>query len=63
VLSPLHALTALTLVMLPLGLWHARRGRVRAHRATMLCTAGGLFVAGGFAALTPGRHLYGVLFG
>jgi uncharacterized membrane protein len=29
----------------------------------MLWTAGGLFVAGGFAALMPGRTLYGVLFG
>jgi uncharacterized membrane protein len=26
-------------------------------------TAGGLFVAGGFAPLMPGRTLYGVLFG
>jgi len=62
-LGPIHALTLLTLVMLPLGLRYARQGRVAAHRATMLWTAGGLFTAGVFAAVIPGRHLYGVLFG
>lgn len=61
--GPIHALRLLTLVTLPLGLWFARQGRVAAHRATMLWTAFGLFVAGGFAALLPGRYLYGVLFG
>lgn len=62
-LGPIHALTLLTLVMLPIGVRHARRGQVAAHRATMLWTAFGLFVAGGFAALMPGRYLSGVLFG
>lgn len=61
--TPIHALTVLTLVMLPLGIWCARRGRVAAHRATMLWTAGGLFTAGFFATVLPGRYLYGVLFG
>ena len=61
-LTPIHALTLLTLVMLPLGIRYARQGRIAAHRTTMLATAGGLLTAGFFAAVIPGRYLYGVLF-
>lgn len=62
-LTPIHALTLLTLVMLPLGIRHARQGRIAAHRGTMLATAGGLLTAGIFATVIPGRYLYGALFG
>src|SRR5688572_20110549 len=30
--SPIHLLSILTLVMLPLGLWYARRHKVRGHK-------------------------------
>jgi uncharacterized membrane protein len=61
--SPIHTLSVMTLVTVPLAVFAARRGRVAAHRAAMLSNAGGLVVAGLFATFAPGRHLHGLLFG
>ena len=53
--SPIHLLAVFTLVMLPLGVWRARRHEVQHHRWTMIGTfTGGLVVAGVF---TPGAPL------
>jgi uncharacterized membrane protein len=55
--SPIHLLTLLTLVQLPMGVWFVRRGNVRAHRWVMRSMyAGGCVVAGLFT-LVPGRFL------
>jgi uncharacterized membrane protein len=55
--TPIHLLTVLTAVLLPLAVWHARRGNVAAHRKSMKSLyAGGCVVAGMFT-LVPGRFL------
>jgi len=62
-LSPIHVLSVVTMVNLPLAVWAARRGRIAAHRGAMLANAGGLVIAGLFATFAPGRYLHGLLFG
>ena len=57
-LSPIHALSLLTLLNLPLAVLAARAGRVAAHRRAMLINAGSLVVAGLFAVAVPGRLLH-----
>lgn len=61
--SPIHILSVITLVTVPLAVWQVRRGQVLAHKIIMLSNAGGLVVAGGFASLMPGRYFAGLLFG
>lgn len=61
--SPIHLLAVFTLVMLPLGVWRARRHDVAAHRGTMIgIFVGGLVIAGLFTFL-PGRIMHAVLLG
>ena len=61
--GPIHALSIMVLVMLPVALFAARNRRVRAHRLTMLgIFIGGLIIAGGFT-LMPGRLMNAVAFG
>lgn len=60
--SPIHLLTGLTLVMLPLGVWYRRRGNLVGHRKTMIGLSAGLVGAGLFTLL-PGRILGRVVFG
>jgi len=61
--SPIHLLAIFTLVMLPLGVWHAHRHAVQRHRWTMIgIFSGALFVAGLFT-FYPGRIMHAVLFG
>lgn len=61
--SPIHLLSILVLVMMPLGVILARTGRVSAHRWTMSLTyLGGLVVAGAFT-VWPGRIMHAVVFG
>lgn len=62
-LSPIHILSVVTMVNVPLAVWAVGRGRVAAHKHAMLANAGGLVVAGLFATFAPGRYLHGVLFG
>lgn len=61
--SALHILSTATLLTVPYAIWLVRRGKVAAHRRIMLVNAGGLLLAGIFAALLPGRGLHGLLFG
>lgn len=61
--SPIHVLSVLTLVMLPLGVIGARRHRVEAHRQTMLGIFFGALVVAGLFTLLPGRVVNAVLFG
>ena len=61
--SPIHLLAICTLVMLPIGVWHARRHAIRHHRGTMMgIFIGGLLLAGAFTFL-PGRIMHAVAFG
>ncbi|MBZ6077651.1 DUF2306 domain-containing protein [Microvirga puerhi] len=61
--GPIHILAAITLLILPLAVLHARRGRILSHKRTMT----GLFFLGlvvtGFFTLLPGRLMNQVLFG
>jgi uncharacterized membrane protein len=61
--SPIHLLSIFTLVMLPLGIWHAHRHAVRRHRSTMLGLFAGALVIAGLFTLAPGRILHKVVFG
>lgn len=61
--SWIHGLSIFTLVMLPVGLWHAHRHRVVRHRWTMIgLYIGSLIIAGAFT-LAPGRIMGRALFG
>jgi uncharacterized membrane protein len=61
--SPIHLLSVFTLVMLPLAVGHARRGKVASHRWAMLSLfVGGLLIAGAFT-FVPGRIMHAVAFG
>lgn len=61
--SPIHLLSAFVLVMVPLGVYAARRHDIRAHRIRMTNTfLFGLIVAGAFT-LFPGRLMWRVFFG
>ena len=61
--SPIHILSIYTLVMLPLGIWRARRHDVSGHRSTMTgIFLGGLVIAG-LLSLLPDRIMHAVVFG
>jgi uncharacterized membrane protein len=61
--SPIHGLSILTLVMVPVAVLHARRHRVANHRGAMISIfIGALVVAGAFTFL-PGRIMHAVAFG
>ena len=60
--SPIHIFSAFTFVSLPLGIWLARRGDVRAHRGVMTGLYIGLVIAGLLAA-APGRVIWDMFLG
>jgi len=60
--SPIHLLSILVLVTLPLAVIHARRHDIAQHRMAMLMLfTGALVIAGGFTFL-PGRIMHAVVF-
>jgi uncharacterized membrane protein len=61
--SPIHLLAIFTLIMLPLGVWHAHRHRVENHRWTMIGLFFGALVIAGLFTLLPGRIMHAVVFG
>ena len=60
--SFIHLFAVMTLVAIPLAIWNARRGNVRAHISGMRGVYIGLVVAGVLAA-APDRTLGRLLFG
>ena len=60
-IGPIHIFSAITLVSIPLAIYHIRTGNVEAHRRAMTYTYIGLLVAGLFA-MVPGRLLGSLLF-
>ena len=61
--SPIHLLAIFTLIMLPIGVLHARRHSVESHRRAMLAIFfGALVIAGGFTFL-PGRIMHAIAIG
>jgi uncharacterized membrane protein len=61
--SPIHLLSIFTLIMLPLGVFHARHHNVRSHKQTMLGLFAGALVVAGIFTFMPGRIMYRVVFG
>jgi uncharacterized membrane protein len=61
--SPIHLLSIMTLILLPIAVWRAHQHDVRNHRRAMVgLFAGGLVIAGLFTFL-PGRIMHAVAFG
>jgi uncharacterized membrane protein len=61
--SPIHLLSILTLVMLPLAVLAAHRHRVPQHRNAMIAIFAGALVVAGLFTLLPGRIMHAVAFG
>jgi uncharacterized membrane protein len=61
--SWIHGLSVFTAIMLPVGVMHARRHRVRRHRSTMIGIFVGALVVAGIFTLLPGRIMHDVLVG
>jgi uncharacterized membrane protein len=61
--SPIHLLSILTLVTVPLGVWKAHRHEVADHRRVMILIFSGALVIAGLFTLLPGRIMHAVLFG
>jgi uncharacterized membrane protein len=60
--EPDSLLSVFTAVMLPLGVLHARRHRVKQHRATMIGLFIGALIVAGIFTLRPGRIMHDVVF-
>jgi uncharacterized membrane protein len=61
--SPIHLLSIYTAILLPIAVLHARRHRVRRHRAAMIGLFAGALVIAGLFTLLPGRVMHEVAFG
>lgn len=61
--SPIHLLSVFTLVMLPVGVWYARRHIVVGHKWTMISIFAGALVIAGIFTFVPGRIMNAVVFG
>ncbi len=62
-MSPIHALSALVLVVVPLSALAAHRGNVRHHKYAMISVFIGALVIAGAFTLVPGRIMHAVAFG
>ncbi|WP_394693488.1 DUF2306 domain-containing protein [Hyphobacterium sp.] len=59
----IHLFVPLTYVSVPLALYNARKGNIRAHRGAMIgLYIGGILIAGGLAFM-PGRIMHDMFFG
>jgi len=61
--SPIHLLSILVLVTVPLGVWRAHRHEVADHRSIMILIFSGALVIAGLFTLLPGPIMHVVLFG
>src|ERR1700722_7782879 len=61
--SPIHLLSILVLVSVPLGVWRAHRHQVRDHRLILISVFTGALVIAGLFTLLPGRIMHAVVFG
>ena len=61
--SPIHLLSIITIVALPVAVWRARQHQIKAHRKSMQrLYLGALVIAGAFT-FSPGRLMHDVAFG
>jgi uncharacterized membrane protein len=61
--SPIHLLSILVLVTVPLAAWHAHNHRVAKHRKVMMSLYVFALVGAGVFTLLPGRIMHAVVFG
>jgi uncharacterized membrane protein len=61
--SPIHLLSLLTLIALPLAIYYARQRDVRRHRRVMIGLFAGALVIAGIFTFLPGRIMHTVMFG
>ena len=61
--SPIHLLSILVLVAVPLAVWRAHRHEVTAHKRGMIALYALALVVTGLFTLWPGRVMHAVLFG
>jgi uncharacterized membrane protein len=61
--SPIHLLSILTLIVLPIGVWRAHSHRVADHKRIMTTIFGGALVIAGLFTFLPGRIMHAVVFG
>lgn len=61
--SPIHLLSILVLVTVPLAVWHAHNHRVEKHRRVMMALYFFALIGAGVFTLLPGRIMHAVVFG
>lgn len=61
--SPIHILSVLVLVTVPLAVWHAHNHRVKRHRSAMISLYFFALIGAGIFTLLPGRIMHEVVFG
>jgi uncharacterized membrane protein len=61
--SPIHLLSAWTLISLVIATYHARRGNIRQHKIWMVLLYVLALLVTGLFTLWPGRVMHAVLFG
>lgn len=61
--TPIHLFTLTVALMLPLGIWYVKHGRIDGHRKTMRGLYVGACVVAGLFTLLPGRFLGNLLWG
>ncbi len=61
--SPIHLLSLIVLVSVPLAVWHARTHRVARHRSAMISLFVFALIVAGMFTFLPGRIMHQVAFG
>ena len=61
--SPIHLLSIMVLVLLPIAVIAARRHHVSRHRKTMIGIFTGRLIIAGLFTFVPGRIMHAVVFG
>jgi uncharacterized membrane protein len=61
--SPIHLLSILVLITVPLAAWYAHTHRVAAHRSAMIKLYLFALIGAGVFTLLPGRIMHSVVFG
>ena len=61
--SPIHILSIIVLITVPLAVWHAHRHRVAKHRRVMISLYVFALIGAGVFTLLPARIMHAVVFG
>lgn len=61
--SPIHILSLVVILTVPLAVWRAHQGDIRAHKRAMIVIYALALVVTGLFTLWPGRVMHSVVFG